>query len=53
MNAPALKRALGPWDLTALGVNQVIGTGVFLMPALVAGQVGSWSTDSKPGGSAC
>lgn len=44
MNHPALKRALGPWDLTALGVNQVIGTGVFLMPALVAGQVGSWST---------
>lgn len=44
MNPPALKRALGPWDLTAIGVNQVIGTGVFLMPALVAGQVGSWST---------
>ena len=43
MNPPALKRALGPWDLTAIGVNQVIGTGVFLMPALVAGQVGSWS----------
>ncbi|MEX2270755.1 MAG: APC family permease [Vicinamibacterales bacterium] len=41
---PPLKRALGPWDLTAIGVNQVIGTGVFLMPALVAAQVGSWST---------
>ena len=44
MQTPALKRALGPWDLTAIGVNQVIGTGVFLMPALVAGQVGSWSS---------
>ena len=41
---PALKRALGPWDLTAIGVNQVIGAAVFLMPALVAAQVGSWST---------
>lgn len=44
MNHPALKRALGPWDLTAIGVNQVIGAAVFLMPALVAAQVGSWST---------
>ena len=42
--APALKRALGPWDLTAIGVNQVIGAAVFLMPALVASKVGSWST---------
>ena len=44
MNPPALKRALGPWDLTAIGVNQVIGAAVFLMPALVAEKVGSWST---------
>lgn len=44
MNQPTLKRALGPWDLTAIGVNQVIGAAVFLMPALVAAQVGSWST---------
>lgn len=44
MTQPALKRALGPWDLTAIGVNQVIGAAVFLMPALVAAQVGSWST---------
>ena len=41
---PALTRALGPWDLTAIGVNQVIGAAVFLMPALVAAKVGSWST---------
>jgi len=44
VNQPTLKRALGPWDLTAIGVNQVIGAAVFLMPALVAAQVGSWST---------
>jgi amino acid transporter len=41
--APALRRELGRWDLTAIGVNQVIGGAVFLMPALVAAQVGRWS----------
>jgi len=40
---PGLVRALGRWDLTAIGVNQVIGGGVFLMPALVAANVGAWS----------
>jgi amino acid transporter len=40
---PTLRRALGRWDLTAIGVNQVIGSAVFLMPALVARQVGAWS----------
>jgi amino acid transporter len=42
-DAPALRRELGRWDLTAIGVNQVIGGAVFLMPALVAAQVGRWS----------
>jgi amino acid transporter len=41
--APALRRELGRWDLTAIGVNQVIGGAVFLMPALVAANVGRWS----------
>jgi len=40
---PTLRRALGKWDLTAVGVNQVIGGGIFLMPALIAAQVGAWS----------
>src|SRR3954470_5084824 len=40
---PALRRALGRWDLTALGVNQVIGGAIFLWPAQVAAQVGAWS----------
>lgn len=40
---PTLRRALGRWDLTAIGVNQVIGGAVFLMPAQIAGQVGTWS----------
>jgi len=38
-----LRRALGRWDLTAIGVNQVIGAAIFLMPAQVAGQIGAWS----------
>lgn len=38
-----LKRELGRWDLTAIGVNQVIGGAVFLMPAAVAAAVGAWS----------
>src|SRR3954451_10033233 len=37
-----LKRALGRWDLTALGVNQVIGGAIFLWPAQGAAQVGAW-----------
>lgn len=39
---PALRRALGRWDLTAIGVNQVIGAAIFLLPADVARLVGSW-----------
>ena len=37
-----LRRALGRWDLTAIGVNQVIGSAIFLLPADVARQVGAW-----------
>jgi amino acid transporter len=37
-----LQRTLGRWDLTAIGVNQVIGTSVFLMPAQIAALVGGW-----------
>lgn len=44
MSTPTqLRRELGRWDLTAIGVNQVIGGAVFLMPALLAAQIGSWS----------
>ena len=41
-DAPALKRALGRWDLTAIGVNQVIGGAIFLLPSDVARLVGPW-----------
>lgn len=42
MTTPALRRELGRWDLTAIGINQVIGSGIFLLPAAVAAQVGAW-----------
>src|SRR5215813_9329144 len=38
-----LRRALGRWDLTAIGINQVIGAAIFLMPTQVAAQIGAWS----------
>jgi basic amino acid/polyamine antiporter, APA family len=38
-----LKRALGRWDLTAIGVNQVIGGSVFALAAPLALHTGSWS----------
>ena len=31
-----LRRELGRWDLTAIGINQVIGGAVFAMPAALA-----------------
>ncbi len=40
---PGLRRALGKWDLTAIGVNQVIGAAIFLLPADVARLVGDWA----------
>jgi APA family basic amino acid/polyamine antiporter len=39
----SLKRELGPWDLTAIGVNQVIGGAVFALPAALAASLGAWS----------
>jgi amino acid transporter len=38
-----LRRELGKWDLTAIGVNQVIGSAIFLLPSQVAAQIGNWS----------
>jgi APA family basic amino acid/polyamine antiporter len=40
---PRLRRELGRWDLTAIGVNQVIGAAVFAQPSLYAASVGAWS----------
>ena len=41
--APTLRRALGRWDLAAIGINQTIGGAVFLMPSQIAAAVGAWS----------
>lgn len=38
-----LRRALGRWDLTAIGINQVIGGAIFLMPSQIAAEIGGWS----------
>src|SRR5512132_1053678 len=38
-----LRRELGRWDLTAIGVNQVIGAAVFALPAALAASAGAWS----------
>lgn len=40
---PALSRVLRRRDLSAIGINQVIGSAVFLVPAQVAAVVGSWA----------
>ncbi len=40
---PALRRELGKWDLTAIGVNQVIGSAVFALPGVLAASIGGWS----------
>ncbi len=40
---PTLRRALGKWDLTAIGINQVIGSAIFFLPSQVAAQIGGWS----------
>jgi amino acid transporter len=41
--AVTLRRALGKWDLTAIGINQVIGSAIFILPSQVAAQLGGWS----------
>ena len=38
-----LRRELGKWDLTAIGVNQVVGGAVFALPAALAANAGAWS----------
>jgi basic amino acid/polyamine antiporter, APA family len=40
---PGLRRELGRWDLTAIGVNQVLGAAVFAQPSLYAASVGALS----------
>lgn len=43
MTDEKLVRGIGRWDLTAIAVNTIIGTGIFILPAKVAGLIGSYS----------
>ena len=43
MDRPRLVRAIGRWDYTALVVNGVVGSGIFGLPAVLAGLTGAWS----------
>lgn len=43
MAPPVLVRAIGRWPLTAIVVNSVIGSGIFGLPAALAGLAGAWS----------
>lgn len=43
MSSPTLVRALSRWDLVAIGVNQVIGGAIFLIPSQVASPIGTWA----------
>jgi basic amino acid/polyamine antiporter, APA family len=37
---PKLKRSLGLWMATALVIGNMVGSGVFLLPAALAGEAG-------------
>ena len=38
-----LVRGISRWDLTAIAINTIIGTGIFLLPARVTGLIGNYS----------
>jgi len=43
MTEEKLVRGLSRWDLTAIAINTIIGTGIFILPAKVFGLIGSYS----------
>lgn len=43
LGAPHLRRALGPVDLLALGLNATVGSGIFLLPDDLYRAMGPWS----------
>src|SRR5258706_101080 len=40
---PQLVRAIGRWSMVALAVNSILGSGIFGLPSVIAGLVGSAS----------
>ncbi len=43
MTEQRLVRGIGRWDLAAIAVNTIIGTGIFILPARAAGLLGDFS----------
>jgi len=43
MSEEKLVRGIGRWDLTAIAINTIIGTGIFILPARVTGLIGDFS----------
>lgn len=43
MTEEKLVRGIGRWDLTAIAINTIIGTGIFILPAGAFGVIGSFS----------
>ncbi len=43
MSEEKLIRGISRWDLTAIAVNTIIGTGIFILPARITGLIGSYS----------
>ncbi len=43
MTEEKLVRGISRWDLAAIAVNTIIGTGIFILPAKVFGLIGSFS----------
>lgn len=42
-NAPTFRRAVSRWEIVGLSLNDVIGSGVYLLPAAAALLLGPWS----------
>jgi amino acid transporter len=40
---PGLVRTLDRWDLAAISMNTIVGSGIFLLPATAAAAVGAWA----------
>ena len=43
MTEGKLVRGISRWDLTAIAINTIIGTGIFILPARAAGLIGDFS----------
>lgn len=43
MAQPTLRRAVGRWQIVGLAMNDVIGSGIYLLPAAAAALLGPWS----------